>query len=299
MFPQTIRLALVGLVALPLLNACAPETVIRRSAFIPGASSPDRVGGELFDGEVRLAGHINAIRANSDSVVLDDLFTLPGDPGVFIPNFQLGGSAYFGLGNGFELGGQFSFASLSWASRNTPGVLDFPAGKEENLLMGGVGARYNFQIEHPAIRLAVLGELNFVDVPQAVFVLESGTYNFERMDHDSFALPNLALQLGWEAALEGMDYVEPYVMLGVQRSVTNVGFDDQIANLDDSTLEGFYAGYLGFGIDARFSNLVVGANLYLPFESVERIDFGPNFSFTLGGVFGSAHAEGLNPTEDD
>lgn len=291
MAPRTLVLAALALTVLPLVTACAPETVIRRSAFIPGASTPSRTGGELFEGEVRVAGHMNAIRANADVVELEDLFTQPGDPGVFIPDYQLGASAYFGLGNGFELGGQLGFASLSWASRNTAGVLPFPAGEEEDLLLGGLGARYNFMLEHPALRLSLLGEFNYVNVPQAVFVLTGDTYTFERIDHDSFILPNVALQFGWEAALNaeegGLDYVFPYLLLGVQRSITNVGFDDQIANLDDSTLEGYYAGYIGLGIDARFGRFVIGGSLYLPFETVERIDFGPSFAFNVGGVFGN------------
>jgi len=280
------RLAVLALVAAPLLaSACAPQTVIRRSAFIPGVSAPARSGGELEDGQVRLSGHINAIRTNSDVVHLDDLFTLPGDPGAFIPDFQLGASAYFGLGSGFELGGQVGYASLSWSHRNTPGVLSFPSGNQEDLLLGGVGVRYNFPIKHPSLRLGALCELNFVNIPEAIFKLDSATdeYEFQRVDHENFMLPNLALQLGWEQLFEAGG-VTPYLLLGVQRSVTNVGFDNQIANLDDNTLEGYWIGYAGLGAELRIQSFVIGASFYVPFQSANRIEFGPAFAINIGGI---------------
>jgi len=284
MSPTLRRLTLTALLVAPLLaSACAPQTVIRRSAFIPGAAVPSRTGGELAKGEVRLAGHINAIRAGNGYVDVDDLFTQVGDPGVFIPDFQLGGSAYFGVGPGLELGGQVGFASLEWASRNTPGVLEFPPGRQENLFLAGVGMRYNAPIEHESLRLGFIGELNFVDIPEAIFVDNNGVYEFRRIDHENFMLPNVAMQLGWEGYFDNGS-VLPYLLLGVQRSVTNVGFDDQLANLDDNTLEGFMAGYIGFGADLRIEGFVVNAAFYVPFESVDRIDFGPSFAFSVGGV---------------
>ncbi|PKN58095.1 MAG: hypothetical protein CVU56_07445 [Deltaproteobacteria bacterium HGW-Deltaproteobacteria-14] len=284
MSPVLPRVALLGILVAPLFaSACAPQTVIRRSAFIPGAAAPARTGGELAKGEVRLAGHLNAIRASDGVVDIDDLFTEVGDPGVFIPDFQVGASAYFGAAPGLELGGQVSYASLSWASRNTVGVLEFPPGHDENLFQFGVGLRYNVPIEHPSLRLGFIGELNFVDVPEAIFVLNGGAYEFRRVDHENFMLPNVALQLGWEGWFENGS-VLPYLLLGVQRSVTNVGFDDQLINLDDNTLEGFLAGYVGLGADLRIEGFVLGMTFYVPFESVERIDFGPSFAVTVGGV---------------
>ncbi|TNF33572.1 MAG: hypothetical protein EP329_08175 [Deltaproteobacteria bacterium] len=278
----TVSAALVALASL-LGTACAPQTVIRRSAFIPGASVPARTGGELQKGEVRLSGHVNAIRADAGVVELDDLFTEVGDPGVFIPDFQLGGSAYFGVGPGLELGGQVSFASLEWASRNTVGVLDFPPGHEENLFIAGVGLRYNVPLEHPSLRLGFIGELNFVDIPEAIFVNNNGVYEFRRIDRENFMLPNVALHAGWEAWFDNGS-VTPYLLLGAQRSVTNVGFDPQLANLDDNTLEGFMVGYIGFGADLRVEGFVINASFYVPFDSVERIDFGPSFALSVGGV---------------
>lgn len=284
MSPVLRRVALLGLLVAPLVGtACAPQAVIRRSAFIPGAAVPARTGGELADGEVRIAGHLNAIRVDDGVVDINDLFTEVGDPGLFIPDFQIGGSAYFGVGPGLEIGGQISYASLSWASRNTVGVLEFPPGRDENLFQFGVGLRYNVPIEHPSLRLGFIGELNFVNVPEAIFVLNGDDYEFRRIDHENFMLPNVAVQLGWEELFENGS-VLPYLLLGVQRSVTNVGFDDQLINLDDNTLEGFLAGYFGLGADLRIGGFVVGATFYIPFESVERINFGPSFAVTVGGV---------------
>lgn len=279
-------LALLATVAtLALASACAPQSQIRRSAFIPGASLPARVGAELHEGEVRLAGHVNAVRA--DAAPLSELYwTEVGDPGVFIPDFQLGASGWFGLGGGLEIGGQLQFASLSWTRRNTVGVLDFPAQHQENLLLGGVGLRYNVPVDHHALRVGLIGEVNYVSVPQAVFVLEQDVYRFERIDNEGFLLPNVALQVAWEEPLSPHITFAPHLLLGAQRSVTNVGFDDDLSRLDDSTLEGFVAGYVGLGADFRIHALAVGAAIYFPFDGVDRIDFGPSFALTLGGVIG-------------
>lgn len=290
-------------VLLALGSACAPQSQIRRSAFIPGASLPARVGAELHEGEVRLAGHVNAGRA--DAAPLSSLnWTEVGDPGVFIPDFQLGASGWFGLGGGLEIGGQLQFASLSWARRNTVGVLDFPSQHQESLLLGGVGLRYNVPIDHPALRLGLIGEVNYVSIPQAVFVLEQDAYRFERIDDEGFLLPNVALQLGWEERLGHRITFAPHLLLGAQRSVTNVGFDDDLSRLDDSTLEGFIAGYVGVGVDFRIHALAVGASLYFPFDGVDRIEFGPSFAVTLGGVIGgepaaAPHEHGPAPRAPD
>lgn len=280
-------------------SACAPETVIRRSAAIPGASLPARVGGATERGEVRISGHVNAVR--SDRIQLDALFPSEGDPGVFIPDVELGGSLTFGLPGGFEIGGQVLYASGSWQSPNTVGVLRFPRGLDQDVLLGGLGFRWNLPLRHPELRLAILTEFNFTNIRQAVFVkdADTGEYGFDHADEDFFVLPNAALQAGWEISPDGTWSVTPYVLIGGQRSVTNIGFDNRVSSLDDSTLEGFGVFYFGLGAELRYDAFAFGASFYYPVDSVALIDFGPSFAFSVSGIFGVAEgARAPRPYDD-
>ncbi|MCA9518470.1 MAG: hypothetical protein KC635_26225, partial [Myxococcales bacterium] len=267
-------------------SACAPETVIRRSAAIPGASLPARVGGETHRGEVRISGHVNAVRG--DQVELEALFPEEGDPGVFIPDFELGGSLYFGLPRGFEIGAQVLYASGEWQTPNTVGVLRFPRGLNQDVLLGGVGFRWNLPLRHPELRLSILTELNFSNIREAVFVRDgdTGEYGFDHAEEELFFLPNAAIQAGWEISPDGTWSLTPYLVIGGQRSVTNVGFDNNLASLDDSTLEGFGVFYFGLGAEMRYDMFAFGASFYYPVDSVELIDFGPSLAFTMSGIFG-------------
>jgi len=278
------RLGLILAAVALALAGCAPETAIRRSAAIPGAHLPVRAGAALDEGQVRLAAHANAIRATRATYA--SLFPEEGDPGVLVPTLELGLSGYAGVLPELEIGAQVLYAHHRWLRPNTVGVLPFPTGREQGVLLGGVGLRYNAPIDHPALRVGVVGELNVAAIQQAVYVFDASVdgYRFERLDDDLFALPNVAVQVAWEVAPEAAWRLSPYLILGAQRGVTNVGFDANLANLDDSTLEGFIIGYVGLGADLEVGALIVGAAFYFPFHGVALIDFGPSFALTLGAT---------------
>ena len=292
---------LVLVLALGSLAACAPNTLIRRTAFIPAATAPARVGLPLEKGQIRLEGQANAVSLGDtirDGSWLHDEFPDVGDPGVLIPNVQLGASLYFGLPRGLELGFQVGYTSMDWSRRNAAGVLPFPEAEQRDLFSGGIGARYTFPLRDPHMVLAIITQLDITSVPEAIFecvdpdrcssgqfsddVEANEIYAFRRVDDELFFLPNLAFQFGYRAIRE----VLPYVMLGVESSVKNTGFENDPATLPDDTLESFLVGYVGVGVDVDIQGFVFGASFYLPFEGEDRIDFGPSFAFKLGGRFG-------------
>jgi len=308
-----MKIPLLALTVLTLGGAaCAPNTVIRRTAFIPAATAPARAGLPLDKGAIRFEGHANGINLG-DTIydgdwLLDDLPDV-GDPGVLIPDLHLGASLYFGLPKGFELGFQVGYASMDWSHRNAVGVLPFPAGTERDLFMGGVGARFTIPLDSPELSLSILGQVDILTIPQAVFVcvdtsrctpdqfgsdLEAEEiYRFERIDEELFMLPNVAVQLGWKAAPGFM----PYLLLGAQASVKNTGFEDDPTTLPEDTLEGMFVAYAGIGVDADIDGFVIGGSFYLPFESEDRIDFGPSFAIKIGGRFGGKSAAPSDPPE--
>ncbi len=300
-------------------SACAPDTIIRRTAFINAPQSPVREGLPLEKGQVRVTAHLSgANTSNTGSYFFFEPGSAEvGDPGVLIPDFQLGASLWAGLPGGLEFGGQFHYASMGWSDPNVAGVLPFPNGQEEDLFIGGLGLRLNVDTGERRLALAVMAELNLATIPEAIFICDSDdpsvcrgeqlvgeeAYRFDRIERESFFLPNLALQFGWkfgdEPVAEADPYGDPesvalepgrlrfmpYILLGLQSSVTNTGFEDDISTLPDDSLESMWMGYLGVGIDATIEGLVLGTSLIFPIEGEEAIDFGLVFNFRVGAQF--------------
>ena len=300
-----LRFIAFGLAAI-MANACAPNTVIRRTAFIPAPTAPARTGLPLEKGAIRFEGFANGI--NMGDTIYDGDWLIEdspqvGDPGVLIPDLHLGASLYFGLPKGLELGFQLGYAAMDWSHRNATGVLPFPDDQQRDLFSGGLGARFTFPLKSEQLSLSILGQLDVTSVPQAVFVCvdqEACTsdqvsgdfeamdiYRFERLDEEMFILPNFALQLGWKVDPTFM----PYLFLGLQTTVTNTGFEADRSTLPDDKLEALMVGYVGIGVDADIEGFVVGGSFYFPFEGEERLDFGPSFAFKIGGRFGGRSAQ--------
>ncbi|MFO0745596.1 MAG: hypothetical protein U1F43_07980 [Myxococcota bacterium] len=307
---KTQLVTTLALATVSLLGACAPNTIIRRTALIPAATAPVRTGLPLEKGAIRVEGHANGMNVGdpiTDGNWIDNAFPNVGDPGVLIPDVQLGASVYFGLPKGLELGFEVGYASMEWSHRNAAGVLSFPPGEQRDLFMGGVGGRLTFDLDNPMMSLALIGQLDLATIPEAIFVCvdeerctpdqfsgpfeASDIYRFERVDQELFILPNVALQLGWRPAPNVM----PYLMLGAEASVKNTGFESDPSTLPDDTLESMFVGYVGVGIDLDIEGFVMGGSFYLPFEGEERIDFGPSFAFKIGGRFGGKSAQAEAP----
>jgi len=318
---RTVLIALIALNTLGVLaaSACAPDTIIRRTAFINAPQAPVREGLALDKGQVRVSAHLSGVNtATTGSFFFFEPGSAEvGDPGVLIPDFQLGASLWAGLPGGLEFGGQFHYASMRWSDPNVNGVLPFPNGLEEDLFIGGLGLRLNVKTGEPRLALALMAELNFATIPEAIFICESTdtsvcsgerlvgeeAYRFDRIERDGFFLPNMALQLGWKFGDEALANADPYgdresvalapgrlrfmpyLLLGLQSSVTNTGFENDIATLPNDSLEALWMGYLGVGIDLTLEGLVIGTSVILPIEGEEAIDFGLVFNFRIGGQF--------------
>lgn len=260
------------------LGACAPNTAVRRTTLIPAAALPARVGAPLAAGHGRAGFEV-------DSVDLYDVGAGPlltprvGDPGVLVPEVQLGGMLYYGLSTTFEIGAQLSYTRASWAEQNAAGVLPFPDGTTDSLWSGGAGARLHLFREDDAegrakYSVGVVGELNLTDVPEVVFVrttTASGMDTYELYEERSevFLMPNVAIAGGLAVG----DKIFLEALLGAQTSITNVGFDE-MQNIDQDTTDDFWLGYLGAGVDFQLSMFFANLHLFFPIEDQDRIDFG-------------------------
>lgn len=302
------RLLLISLMSLSGLAACAPDTIIRRTALINAPQSPSREGLALEKGQVRLSAHLSGVNAadGGDFFLFTPGQAEVGDPGVLIPDFHFGASLWAGLPGGLEIGGQFYYGAMAWSDPNVSGVIPFPTGREEDLFMGGLGLRLNVDTGNPRLALAMMVDLNLATIPEAIFLCEDDdpevcrgerlvgeeVYRFDRIERENFFLPNFALQIGWLPLLEEGAEAEkaevsfmPYLLLGLQSSVTNTGFENDIATLPDDSLESLWMGYVGLGVDATWQGLALGMSLILPIEGERAIDFGPIFNLKVGALF--------------
>ena len=62
----------------------------------------------------------------------------------------------------------------------------------------------------------------------------------------------------------------------------NIGFDPDINNLDNHTLEGYYYGFAGGGIEGRYEFVYATAAFSGAFGQPEEIRFGPSLSVSVG-----------------
>lgn len=311
MGPRALRLTSSLIALVFVATACsAPPVAVRRTAIAPLATPPTRTGRPLDSGEVRFAAEIDqsfsAPHATGDRVrvagiSIYDEGWVPDeeDPGVRIPQTQIGASAYVGLGPYFELGGQFLVGPNGNAAANFPGyVLDFDGGPSFRM---GPGLRANIPVsERFAISLGA--EFDFMRVPQATFICR----NAHRIGEPYSGDPSEPLT-GWCTTNEEFDLkeieehlamyattmFEPVVMLndtvslivhgGVSTGVRNIGFDPYIERADESTLKMYATPFVGVGAEARLRNFFVVAGFDFLIPAIAEVGPMPVLSLTMGG----------------
>ncbi|MGD8861373.1 MAG: hypothetical protein PVI30_15295 [Myxococcales bacterium] len=269
---------------------CAPPTAVRRTALIPAPTLPARAGAPLGAGQGRASLELDGFELTP--LHYPELNSADeGDPGVLIPDFHLGGSFYLGVSGSIEVGARLQYTHASWSDPNVSGVLPLPDDTDQTLWSGGPGMRLNLALQEEGdgtpITLSLLGELGITSLPEVTFRRAGGTgadgdpaYVLDREEDRLFLIPNLAAALDVGVG-HGLDLG---LLLGVQQSVTNVGFDS-LEHLDDDTTEPFAVGYAGVGVEYLFEPIVVSLYALLPFHGQELIDFGPRGRLQLGYAF--------------
>ncbi len=277
-------------------SACTHTTSVKRTAIIPAAYLPSRTGEPLDDLQVRIQGEANPVRMSDGSdpiaTAVHDTVTT-GDPGLLIPQAELGASVYFAPIRYIEIGGQFHWASYRWMRANKAGVLDFPEGRERDLWQGGFGLRGNVPFRRIDLTLSPILEINFVRVPEAEFVdssiLHPGQgyppgYRFSRIFTTTWVYPAFFVQL--DKGFLGST-LHLHFLVGLERTLENVGFDWE--QRGESSVEGALAIPIGIGLEYRYGSMVLGATFFYPVAlgwEMESATFGPSLALRLGVVLG-------------
>lgn len=309
---HNIRLTLALLALVFIAAACsAPPVSVRRSALAPLATGPVRSGRPLDDGEVRvtfqLDQSLNGPQPDSsargllfyDDLVDDYWVPDPEDAGVRIPQTQLGASAYFGITDHFEIGGQASFGPNGNAQANFPAhVIDFDASPSFRI---GPGVRGNI-LATPNFAISFGAEFNIMRVPQATFICR----NADRIGDSTDGVPGAPIS-GWctssdefdldrvenHAGLYAATMLEPVYMIdehfsvfahgGVSTGVQNIGFDPFIARADESTLSTYATPFFGMGAEVRLDHFFVSTGIDFLFPVAPEIGNMPVLSIRMGG----------------
>jgi hypothetical protein len=302
MFNHVSSFAPIALLAMT-IAACSVPLPIKRSAFVPRAQGPSQAGAPLGEEHgLRIFGGItsfeitktdDAVAQNSTTDVrnLNDVTNLltrdekRGAAGLLIPTLQFGGGIYGGPSEVFEVGGQVKFTHLDWAKPNLDGVLPFPEQHEDQwMILGGPGVRLNMPLEETIFTPAILFEVNLTSIPQAVYecvanctriidptmpTLElTPEYEFKRLDKEQrFILPSFSLHL----SVDAHEWIDVVGFLGGQRSVKNIGFDENKDNLKADTFEAYWLGTGGAGVEFRYNHFSVTSLLFFSFLEPEEI----------------------------
>ncbi len=293
----------VALAVLTAASGCL-LTPVRRSAFVPRNTVPANHGAPIGDSGFKGFAQLNSVRLTptEPKTIEEILASLPeeGAAGLWIPRLQLGAGLYGAANEYFTVGGQFGYTRLEWAYSNVLGVLPFPEGMDDQqIFLGGPGARLNLPIAledgRRILTPALLVEANIATIPQAVWVLPDGAvavdpetgeldiaqYEFVRIDRDWFLLPTIAAHI----TVSPLEYLHVVGMVGLERNVKNIGFDPDIENLDESTLQPYFHGFAGLGLEGRYAPLFGTIVLNGAFGQPREIRFGLSLTASLGVVF--------------
>ncbi len=266
--------------------ACAPATPIRRSALVPAASLPSRLGSPLHARQVRFGAEGNPLWRLGGTSELDS--PRRGAPGLYVPEVQLGASFYGAPIRYLELGAQLRYASLAWSRPTAAGVLEIPGDQGVGVLQGGPGVRANIPLGKSGLTLSVITELELAGISQAVYVCtncDGSTiephYALSRTESKVFFLPSITLQLDYDFN----DWVSLFGSIGGQRGVRNIGFDPNANNLASSTLSGFLLIPVSVGAEVRVAPFFATVSWAYPLETIEDLDLGFGFTAQLGLFF--------------
>lgn len=294
---MTARRALAHLLAAATLLGAGCDShlsFIPRSAVIPTAGLPARIGLPLDRGELRLAGQIKAVQIAASPGTPSVSNVADGStPGLFVPVFELAGSAYYGLGHGFELGGEAVYGNRAWSYPDADNLIHAPPPMGSSVGEVGGGLRFDMAAPGDAVYISGVAQVDIAFIPEAVYIppaRKTGIYHLDRLTTHAFALPNFAGMIGWVGARDHGVLVSPYLLTGYQRTLSNV-----LLNLDTTPNEDLeYTGlfYAGIGFDVRGPHAFGGIAVFVAGPTslcvlscgsgVVAPSFSPALTFTAG-----------------
>jgi hypothetical protein len=227
------------------IGCTAPATPVRRSAVVPAARIPPKVGRALKPGKVKITAGMNP--ASLIVNTLDQEFQEPveGDAGLYIPETQIEGAIRIGVVKYFEIGGHGFYADYDWTESTFTGVLPIPEEMDPDIYGGGPDFQINLTPDHHYIDMSFSLDFTSASIPQAIFVCPDCTndenitmsealarYKFYSYERKRFTLWNFSTHFVGKTK-----YINPYFIFSFQNAMTNIGFDPRYGSENESTLD--------------------------------------------------------------
>jgi len=282
-------------------SACgAPATPVRRSAVILAPHTPITAGKALKKKEIKITGGLNPLTLDFENNNGGPFYNAEpdvGDAGVFMPNTQIDLEILGGVSDYFELGGAYLFGDYAWSSPSSIGVLEIPPGHNRDVYAFGPAMRLNLSPNNQYIDVGLSLELLFASIPQATYVCStckngwvSGQgaelYTFYKFERENMNHWDLSFHISGKHKI-----FSPYFSLGIQNTVTNIGFDQRYGSQDDDTLKNNeIIGLINLGSELELKPFYWDISLYYPFDH-EQFDFSIGIATTIGIKFGIGKKE--------
>jgi hypothetical protein len=280
------------------LSSCgAPLTPVRRSAVILAPHTPVTAGRALKGGEIKITAGMNPVAIdfeNNNGAPFLDAEPDIGDAGVFMPTTQISAQLLGGISDFFELGGVFLYGDYDWTKPSSIGVLPIPSDRDADVYAFGPAMRTNFTPTNRYVDIGLSFELLFASIPQATYICEtcnstwgsnSGSeyYSFYSFERKTINHWDISFHLAGKLKI-----FSPYLSLGFQNTVTNIGFDPRSGSQDESTLDNDETiAILNIGGELDLNPFYWDISLYFP-TGHEQFDFSMGITTNIGIKFGGA-----------
>jgi len=280
---------------LTIAGCCTDRTSIyHRGSTAEAPQLPGRFGARLRAGEFQLTGSV-------DPVLLTGVTTYsmrnPNQPAMWIPRVQVGGQAYVGVNDVFELGLQVRGASNEWTEPTLTEAVK-PRLRDEITTQFGLGYRLNTSPPDHAVQVAITGEFNLVKRHSVLIVDTVCTEyscpsmnddlqpEFERLvvqGNSAGANVGLGVNLSWE-------FVEHFHLLGIFAAAfhsTNeytetLRYNPTEQRIEDDPWNSTLVIHVGAGMEIRWHPFVFNAILHYPMSTREGLQYGPAVTASLG-----------------
>ncbi|MBI3073316.1 MAG: hypothetical protein HYY84_14475 [Deltaproteobacteria bacterium] len=276
MYPRAIFTVLL----LAELVGCAPNTVTRRSAFVPTPAPP------VFSGKPLPAGRAEISLAANPVVigVVKDPSPKIGDAGLYAPNTQYEVALRYGFGGWIDLGVLFQWAPWFNKSPSAVGVPPLPNGGD--LFGAGFSIRAGGKLAK-GLRGGVAIEGASRSIAYAVwecqtctndYTYSSVTYNLKSTGREQFFDYAIAGALAWDFGV-----VSPFLSFAVASTIENVGFDPNVSTSSTLT-HGEPMPILGAGAEIAVERLRFRGMFWIPVNRSPVNYFPLAFSAAVGLV---------------
>lgn len=273
----------------------APLTPVRRSAVILAPHAPITQGRALKKKEIKLSAGMNPVSLdfeNNNGVAFFEAEPDVGDAGVFMPQNQISAQVLAGLSNYFELGGAFLYGDYDWSKPSSIGVLPIPSEKNADVYAWGPAMRINFSPANKYVDVGLSYELLFASIPQATYVCNtcnnqwgsgSGSEYYTFYDFEKKTMNHWDISFHLAGKLK---IFSPYFSLGIQNTVTNIGFDPRYGSQNESTLDNDETiAIINIGGELDLRPFYWDISFYFP-TGHEQFDYSIGITTAIGLKFG-------------